>query len=138
MAIPYLIKSGYIDEKTVEERYDWVKTIVLTIQEAYLIFQKYQEKLKFSLTIKSEPEDESALEMLKGEQVPSLLNAFKEELAKIEEVDEEFSKGIMKKIQKATGVKGKNLFMPTRIALTGNNHGPELTNIIYILGKQTS
>ncbi len=26
--------------------------------------------------------------------------------------------------------------MPTRIALTGNNHGPELVNIIYILGKE--
>ncbi len=26
--------------------------------------------------------------------------------------------------------------MPTRIVLTGNNHGPELVNIIYLLGKQ--
>ncbi len=136
MAIPYLIKSGYIDEKTVEERYDWVKTIVLTIQESISNLSEIPGKVEVFFNNKIEPEDESALEMLKGEQVPSLLNAFKEELAKIEEVDEEFSKGIMKKIQKATGVKGKNLFMPTRIALTGNNHGPELTNIIYILGKQ--
>jgi nondiscriminating glutamyl-tRNA synthetase len=74
--------------------------------------------------------------MLKGEQVPILIDAFKKELNQVEEIDEEFSKGIMKKIQKNTGIKGKNLYMPIRIALTGNNHGPELVNIIYILGKQ--
>ncbi len=26
--------------------------------------------------------------------------------------------------------------MPVRVALTGNTHGPELVNIIYLLGKQ--
>jgi len=136
MAIPYLIESGYIDEKTVEEKHDWVKAIVITIQESISNLSEIPEKVEIFFNNKIEPEDENALEMLKGEQVSSLLNAFKEELDKIEEVDDEFSKGIMKKIQKATGVKGKNLYMPVRIALTGNNHGPELTNIIYILGKQ--
>ena len=136
LAIPYLIESGYIDENTVKERYDWVKAIVITIRESISNLSEIPEKVEIFFNNKIEPEDENALEMLKGEQVPSLLNAFKEELDKIEEIDEEFSKGIMKKIQKATGVKGKNLYMPVRIALTGNNHGPELTNIIYILGKQ--
>ena len=41
----------------------------------------------------------------------------------------------MKTIQKATGIKGKNLFMPTRVAITGSEHGPEMVNIIYLLGK---
>lgn len=136
LSIPYLIDSGYIDEKIANERYDWVKTVVITIQESISHLSEIPEKVEIFFNNKIEPEDEDAVEALKGEQVPSLLNAFKEELDKIEEVDEEFSKGIMQKIQKSTGVKGKNLFMPVRIALTGNNHGPELVNIIYILGKQ--
>ena len=41
----------------------------------------------------------------------------------------------MKRVQKDTGVKGKNLYMPVRAALTGNVHGPELSNIMIILGK---
>lgn len=74
--------------------------------------------------------------MLKGEQVPSLLEAFEEELSHIDEVDEEFSATVMKKIQKSTGVKGKNLFMPIRSTLTGQLHGPDLDKVILILGKQ--
>lgn len=37
---------------------------------------------------------------------------------------------------KATGVKGKGLFMPTRVAITGSAHGPEMVNTIYLLGKE--
>ena len=80
-------------------------------------------------------EDEKALEIIKGESVPELLEAFKEELEKIDSVDEEFSKGIMKMIQKSTGIKGKNLFMPSRVALTGQQHGPDIDKVILVLGK---
>jgi len=33
--------------------------------------------------------------------------------------------------------KGKNLFMPLRLALTGKEHGPELKRIFPILGLET-
>ena len=42
----------------------------------------------------------------------------------------------MKKIQKASGYKGKDLYMPVRALLTGQVHGPELSNILEILGKE--
>ena len=108
LAIPYLIESGYIDENTVKERYDWVKAIVITIRESIQSFRNTR-KVEIFLNNKIEPEDENALEMLKGEQVPSLLNAFKEELDKIEEIDEEFSKGIMKKKFKSHRCKRQEL-----------------------------
>ena len=41
----------------------------------------------------------------------------------------------MKKVQKASGFKGKDLYMPVRALLTGQVHGPELSNILEILGK---
>jgi nondiscriminating glutamyl-tRNA synthetase len=41
----------------------------------------------------------------------------------------------MKDTQKATGVKGKNLFMPMRIALSGQMHGPDLTLYAEIIGR---
>ena len=65
-----------------------------------------------------------------------LAKAFINELNQVEEVNTEFAKTIMKKVQKTTGVKGKNLFMPVRAILTGNVHGPELVNVIEILGKE--
>jgi len=38
-------------------------------------------------------------------------------------------------LQKLLSVKGKKLFQPLRIALTGQLHGPELENILKLLGK---
>lgn len=35
-----------------------------------------------------------------------------------------------------TGRKGKGLFMPLRLALTGQSHGPELTTLLPLLGRK--
>ncbi|RYE06514.1 MAG: glutamate--tRNA ligase [Rickettsiaceae bacterium] len=39
-------------------------------------------------------------------------------------------------ISQATGKKGKDLFVPLRLALTGMDQGPELKNILPIIGRQ--
>ena len=39
-------------------------------------------------------------------------------------------------LKKTTGLKGKNLFMPLRVALTYTTTGPELPNIIKLLGAE--
>ena len=38
-------------------------------------------------------------------------------------------------VQKATGVKGRALFMPLRQALTGLDHGPELAGLLPLIGR---
>lgn len=40
-----------------------------------------------------------------------------------------------KEISAHTGKTGKNLFMPLRLALTGISHGPELKNILPLIGR---
>ena len=80
---------------------------------------------------------DEAKEVLSAETVPVVLTAFK---AKLEELsDEEFNRDcifpLIKEVQKETGVKGKNLFMPIRIAVSGEMHGPELPDTIELLGK---
>ena len=79
-------------------------------------------------------------EVMAGETVPVVLEAFK---AKLEAMtDEEFvTENIfpqIKAVQKETGIKGKNLFMPIRIAVSGEMHGPELPETIYLLGREKS
>mgnify|MGYP000895955657 FL=1 len=79
-------------------------------------------------------------EVMAEETVPVVLEAFK---AKLEAMtDEEFvTENIfpqIKAVQKETGIKGKNLFMPIRIAVSGEMHGPELPETIYLLGREKS
>ncbi|SGA03041.1 Glutamate--tRNA ligase [Mycoplasmopsis arginini] len=38
--------------------------------------------------------------------------------------------------KKELGVKGKDLFMPIRIATTYEEHGPELAKAIYLFGEK--
>jgi nondiscriminating glutamyl-tRNA synthetase len=83
---------------------------------------------------------EEEREVMAGETVPTVLNAFKEKLEAM--TDEDFQPDNIflqiKEVQKETGIKGKNLFMPIRIAVSGEMHGPELPNTIYLLGREKS
>ena len=42
----------------------------------------------------------------------------------------------IKAVMKETALKGKFVFMPIRVALTGQMHGPDLNNIVTLLGKE--
>ena len=42
----------------------------------------------------------------------------------------------MKIIQKETGIKGKNLWFPVRAAITGSVHGPDLSSVMVLMGKE--
>jgi len=48
-------------------------------------------------------------------------------------VDEASYKAFVERVKTATGAKGKALFMPLRLALTGVDHGPELVRMIPLL-----
>ncbi len=50
--------------------------------------------------------------------------------------DETTWKAWVDKIKEGTDRKGKNLFMPLRKALTGMEHGPELNNLLPLLGPE--
>jgi glutamyl-tRNA synthetase len=47
--------------------------------------------------------------------------------------DEASFKAMIERLKGATGLKGKNLFMPLRLAITGSDHGPELVRVIPLL-----
>ena len=79
--------------------------------------------------------EEDAKEILSGEQVPEVLKAFSHELDQLESFQADGIKAAMKAVQKSTGQKGKNLFMPIRAAVTGQTHGPDLPQAIELLGK---
>lgn len=136
LAIPYLIQAGFMDEKFAENKYEWIKLLVHTVQESLSTVGEIVEKVEFIFKDHVEIVEEDALEIIKGEQVIAVLDGIKEELNNVKEIDEEYAKGFMKIIQKATGVKGKNLFMPARVALTGTAHGPEFVNVLVLLGKE--
>lgn len=81
-------------------------------------------------------ENDEAKAVLTAETVPAVINILIEELPKVENLDNAATKALFKQIQKATKLKGKDVFMPIRVALTGNQHGPELAAMVPLLGVE--
>ncbi|MDO5718731.1 MAG: glutamate--tRNA ligase [Tissierellia bacterium] len=130
---PYLIKDNLIDDNYPSEK---LNLLASTFKDSLDRFMDISEQSRFLFEDEVEITEEDAKEYVSKDHVSELAEAFKEELNSVEEVDSEFAKKVMKNIQKKTGIKGKNLFMPVRAMLTGMVHGPELVNVIELLGKE--
>ncbi len=65
-----------------------------------------------------------------------LLGALRDGLRGLTDWSADTLRAAIKSIGKETGVKGKGLYMPLRIAVTGAAHGPDLTSILVIRGRK--
>ncbi|VXA93304.1 glutamyl-tRNA synthetase [Bacillus sp. 349Y] len=135
LAEPHLIKAGKISGNPTAEEHEWVRRVV----------GLYQEQMSFGAEIVELSEmffkddleyDAEAKAVLDEEEVPEVLRAFLEEIEALENYEAAEIKKSIKNVQKSTGHKGKKLFMPIRVAVTGQTHGPELPNAIELLGKE--
>ena len=52
------------------------------------------------------------------------------------EIDETAWSAWTSAVKEATGAKGKTLFMPLRLILTGQQHGPDMATIIPLIGRE--
>ena len=133
--IPYFVDGGVIKEDEVEEKYEWLKKITGIAQESMSYLAEITNYVDIFLDETVTLEDENAAKMLKLDHVPEMLKVFNR-MVQENELTDEFLGKIFKNVQKETGNKGKNLYMPIRIALTGQNHGPDMKATMSILGKE--
>lgn len=136
LSIPYLVKSGYVKEEEVESKYDWIKDIVSILRVNLNNLSEISEKVDLFFNAEFQLEDAEAVQVLEDEQVPQLISVFINKIEKLDIIDEDSVKSLLKEIQKETGLKGPKLFKPIRVAVTGKAHGPDLPLVMKILGKQ--
>ncbi|MCQ6276471.1 glutamate--tRNA ligase [Bacillus sp. V3B] len=134
LALPHLIKSGCVKETRTDEENAWVRELIALNQEKMSFGAEIVEfsELFFSEKVSM---DEEAKEIISEEQVPEVLSAFLTEIENLESFTADEIKKAVKAVQKSTGHKGKKLFMPIRVATTGQMHGPDLMKAIELLGK---
>ncbi|MDX8047395.1 glutamate--tRNA ligase [Gracilibacillus sp. S3-1-1] len=135
LSLPHLIEAGKVSEEMNDEQKAWVESLISLYHEQLSYGAEIVEltELFFKTDINY---SEEAMAVLKEEQVPEVLEGFLEQFNAIEELSPEAIKASIKATQKATQQKGKKLFMPIRVATTGEVHGPELPNAIHLLGKE--
>lgn len=135
ISLPHLIKAGRLPAEMSAAQQKW----------AYKLIALFQEKMSYGAQIVEltdlffqdeavyEPE---AKEFLAGEHVPEVLKAFLQELEQIEAFQADKIQAAIKAVQKSTGQKGKNLYMPIRAAVTGQTHGSDIFRVIELLGRE--
>ena len=135
-AKPHMIAAGYMTGEEEGEKLAWLKRVVATAQEHISYAAQIPECVEMYFNDEFAFENEEAEAVLKAETVPTVINMLLEELPKVENLDNAAVKALFKQIQKATKLKGKDVFMPIRVALTGNQHGPELAAMVPLLGVE--
>ena len=134
LALPFFVKEGVATQEEVDNNRAWFEKLISLYQPQMsygaeiveLTKQFFVEEIKF---------DEEELEILKQDTTVAVFEDFLEKLEVAGDFSSENIKTLIKTIQKDTGVKGKNLFMPIRIASTGSMHGPELNTSLELLGR---
>ena len=79
--------------------------------------------------------DDEASTLLAMPESRIALKTIAEKIKTTDTLTPESVKALMKDVQLETGIKGKPLFMPIRLALTGQLHGVEMAQLIPVLGK---
>ncbi|WP_066159679.1 glutamate--tRNA ligase [Halalkalibacter krulwichiae] len=134
LALPHLIQAGKLPEDLSVDQKEWARKLISLYQEQMQYGAEIVELTE--LFFKPEIEyNEEAQDVLKEEQVPEVLIYFEQQLESTDEFTAATIKAAMKATQKATGHKGKKLFMPIRVATTGQTHGRSLEDSIELLGK---
>ncbi|WP_026678017.1 glutamate--tRNA ligase [Fictibacillus gelatini] len=134
LALPHLIKAGRVSEHVTEKERDWITKLVALYKDQMSYGAEIVElsEMFFKEMIEY---DEEALNVLKGDTVPQVMESFLNHVKESESFEPADVKALIKATQKETGQKGKNLFMPIRVATTGQTHGPELPDSLSLLGK---
>ncbi|ATD31727.1 glutamate--tRNA ligase [Macrococcus sp. IME1552] len=134
MTLPHMEKAGLISNNPTEAELAWAKSLVSLYQQqmsyAGEIVELSELFFKDELAL-----DEEASEVVNGEQVAELVKSLTAQLEALDTFDAASIKVAIKAVQKETGIKGKNLFMPIRVMVSGQTHGPELPNTMELLGK---
>lgn len=131
ITIPHLKEAYDLTGKSAK----WLEELV-TLYQDHISYGKqiidetklfFQEELHF---------DDECKAFMKDESIPNTIRVFHEEISKITEWTPENISAAITSTKEKAGVKGKMLFMPIRIQVSGIMHGPELPNTIYLLGKE--
>lgn len=132
LAMPYLEKAGYLAAD-----YDskWIEEVILLHQSGMHAVSEIVEltKMFFEEKFEIQPEAQS---VLSEESAPMVISNFLQRIKASEAFDPKTIKTQLKEVQKATKYRGRKLFMPIRVATTGQTQGPDLNHTLYLLGKQ--
>ena len=136
LAIPHLVEAGYIEENLPADELAKLVQFVAVIQDHLSYAAQVVDYADIFFKDNVIIENEEAKAVLMDEEIPAVVALFKEKLNALTTFDEASIKPILKAVTKELKVGGKKVFMPIRVAMTGQMHGPDLVRLIEVLGRE--
>ncbi|NPA53396.1 MAG: glutamate--tRNA ligase [Aquificae bacterium] len=127
-AIPFFEKFGY------KADFEYYKKVMEAIRDSLETLMDIGERAR-PFFIDNFPYDEDAKSFLEDETGYKVVQLFYEKVKQLDNITKEDFKKITKEIQKELKVKGKGLFMPIRVALTGKTSGVDIATLVEVIGK---
>jgi nondiscriminating glutamyl-tRNA synthetase len=131
---PFLHASGYQPESLDPQ---WFKNVIETVKDELPTLADIggHIDLFFDDHYDITPD---AKQMLNSANARKVIQAFGEYLSSATGLPHEIYAAAIKHAKEKSGIKGRDLFMPIRAALTGKVKGPELDKVFAILGKASA
>lgn len=140
LCLPSLQEAGYASAQPDEAEKARLTMLCVCLKDHISYGAQIKEEAAMfftdSISIDEEHRDDIKA-VLAEESCPTVLAAFGDKLKAMDEVTPEQVKAAIKAIMKETKLKGKFVFMPIRVAITGQMHGPDLNYIVPLLGRDT-
>lgn len=140
LCLPSLQEAGYASAQPDEAEKARLTMLCVCLKDHISYGAQIKEEAAMfftdSISIDEEHRDDIKA-VLAEESCPTVLAAFSNKLKAMDEVTPEQVKAAIKAIMKETKLKGKFVFMPIRVAITGQMHGPDLNYIVPLLGRDT-
>lgn len=137
LSLPHLQEAGLVNGEPDKKEVEWARKLVSLYHDEMTYGAEIIDlsKLFFNEDLQI---GEASKEEISVDTAATVIDAIEEKLQGLSEKDftAENIKPLIRDIQKETGIKGRKLFMPIRIAVSGQMHGPDLPNVIEVLGKE--
>ncbi len=133
MARPFFERDGFAAEAADAT---WLEAVVGAVRSEVELLAEFPQRAREFLG-GAPGLDLEAAGVLKEPLASGVVAAFEGELVALGSsvLTREWVEAAQKRVAEKTGAKGKGLFMPLRAVLTGKTHGPDLKQILPILGQ---
>lgn len=135
LALRQLIAGGNIPENPDNKTIEWARQLIMLYKRE----MSYMAQINDMASVFFQEPDEidgDALAEISNDTAPVVLHEFLDRIQKLTIFDSVEILKTIKAIQKDTKIKGRQLWMPIRIAVTHEMHGPELPESVELVGKQ--
>ena len=136
LASKFVIKEKLMSEQEVKANNEWLLLAMDTVKDRLDYLAQFPEEIKSFLNSAMPEFEDEAKEFMKLEHMMELADELEAKITAADTITPDFVSAMFKEIQKEKGIKGKNLFMGTRVIITGQNHGPDIPMVLSLLGKE--